>query len=70
MRASSGQRYVVGCHNRLDKEKLNIGTQLVIDMTTLTVMCALQSRFFFLHELLQLKMRFQSQFDAQSIYVS
>ncbi|KNA08163.1 hypothetical protein SOVF_164530 [Spinacia oleracea] len=33
IRANSGQRCVVGCHNRVDKERLNIGTQVVIDMT-------------------------------------
>ncbi|CAH9131810.1 unnamed protein product [Cuscuta epithymum] len=38
VKASSGPRYVVGCRNKLDKEKLIAGTRVVLDMTTLTIM--------------------------------
>lgn len=41
VKASSGPRYVVGCRNKLDKEKLTAGTRVVLDMTTLTIMRAL-----------------------------
>ncbi|CAH9080941.1 unnamed protein product [Cuscuta epithymum] len=41
VKASSGPRYVVGCRNKLDKEKLIAGTRVVLDMTTLTIMRAL-----------------------------
>jgi 26S proteasome regulatory subunit T4 len=35
---TSGPRYVVGCRNRVDKEKLKQGTRVALDMTTLTIM--------------------------------
>ncbi|OZJ04527.1 putative 26S protease subunit rpt4 [Bifiguratus adelaidae] len=35
---SSGPRYVVGCRNKVDKEKLKQGTRVALDMTTLTIM--------------------------------
>jgi len=38
VKASSGPRYVVGCRNKLDKEKLKPGTRVALDMTTLTIM--------------------------------
>jgi 26S proteasome regulatory subunit T4 len=38
VKASSGPRYVVGCRNRVDKAKLNSGTRVTLDMTTLTIM--------------------------------
>ena len=41
VKASSGPRYVVGCRNKLDKEKLKPGTRVTLDMTTLTIMRAL-----------------------------
>jgi len=41
VKASSGPRYVVGCRNRVDKSKLNAGTRVALDMTTLTIMKAL-----------------------------
>ena len=41
VKASSGPRYVVGCRNKVDKEKLTSGTRVVLDMTTLTIMRAL-----------------------------
>ncbi|CAI0377570.1 unnamed protein product [Linum tenue] len=41
VKASSGPRYVVGCRNKVDKEKLTAGTRVVLDMTTLTIMRAL-----------------------------
>ena len=34
VKASSGPRYVVGCRNKLDKEKLKPGTRVTLDMTT------------------------------------
>ena len=43
VKASSGPRYVVGCRNKLDKEKLKPGTRVTLDMTTLTIMRALPS---------------------------
>ena len=41
MKASSGPRYVVGCRNKVDKDKLAAGTRVALDMTTLTIMRAL-----------------------------
>jgi len=41
VKASSGPRYVVGCRNRVDREKLIAGTRVALDMTTLTIMRAL-----------------------------
>ena len=41
VKASSGPRYVVGCRNKVDKEKLTSGTRVALDMTTLTIMRAL-----------------------------
>ena len=41
VKASSGPRYVVGCRNKVDKEKLSSGTRVALDMTTLTIMRAL-----------------------------
>jgi 26S proteasome regulatory subunit T4 len=41
VKASSGPRYVVGCRNKVDKEKLVSGTRVALDMTTLTIMRAL-----------------------------
>ena len=41
VKASSGPRYVVGCRANLHKEKLNPGTRVTLDMTTLTIMRAL-----------------------------
>ncbi|XP_075486751.1 26S proteasome regulatory subunit S10B homolog B-like [Primulina tabacum] len=41
VKASSGPRYVVGCRNKVDREKLTAGTRVVLDMTTLTIMRAL-----------------------------
>ncbi|CAH1764070.1 11378_t:CDS:2 [Entrophospora sp. SA101] len=38
VKASSGPRYVVGCRNKVDKEKLKQGTRVALDMTTLTIM--------------------------------
>jgi 26S proteasome regulatory subunit T4 len=38
VRASSGPRYVVGCRQRLNHEKLKPGTRVALDMTTLTIM--------------------------------
>lgn len=38
VKASSGPRYVVGCRNKLDKEKMVQGTRVSLDMTTLTIM--------------------------------
>jgi len=38
VKASSGPRYVVGCRNKIDKEKLIPGTRVSLDMTTLTIM--------------------------------
>ncbi|KAG0502716.1 hypothetical protein HPP92_002788 [Vanilla planifolia] len=37
VKASSGPRYVVGCRNKVDKDKLTSGTRVVLDMTTLTI---------------------------------
>jgi 26S proteasome regulatory subunit T4 len=38
VKASSGPRYVVGCRNKLEKNKLKAGTRVSMDMTTLTIM--------------------------------
>jgi len=38
VKASSGPRYVVGCRNKVSKEKLKQGTRVALDMTTLTIM--------------------------------
>lgn len=38
VKASSGPRYVVGCRNKVNKEKLKQGTRVALDMTTLTIM--------------------------------
>ena len=38
MKTSSGPRYVVGCCNKVDKDKLIAGTRVVLDMTTLTIL--------------------------------
>ena len=38
VKASSGPRYVVGCRNKIDKDKLLQGTRVSLDMTTLTIM--------------------------------
>jgi len=38
VKASSGPRYVVGCRNKVNKEKLTAGTRVALDMTTLTIM--------------------------------
>ncbi|KAK9829943.1 hypothetical protein WJX72_008778 [[Myrmecia] bisecta] len=42
VKASSGPRYVVGCRAKVDKAKLVPGTRVALDMTTLTIMRALQ----------------------------
>lgn len=38
VKASSGPRYVVGCRTKLDKSKLQSGTRVALDMSTLTIM--------------------------------
>ena len=38
MKASSGPRYIVGCRNRVPKDKLKQGARVALDMTTLTIM--------------------------------
>ncbi|KAJ1545587.1 26S protease regulatory subunit 10B [Nowakowskiella sp. JEL0078] len=38
VKASSGPRYVVGCRNKVPKDKLKQGTRVALDMTTLTIM--------------------------------
>merc|ERR1719421_1969502 len=38
VKASSGPRYVVGCRNKIEKDKLVQGTRVSLDMTTLTIM--------------------------------
>eukprot|EP01026_Neomeris_dumetosa_P006123 TRINITY_DN11929_c0_g1_i13.p1 TRINITY_DN11929_c0_g1~~TRINITY_DN11929_c0_g1_i13.p1 ORF type:complete len:401 (-),score=57.92 TRINITY_DN11929_c0_g1_i13:221-1423(-) len=38
VKASSGPRYVVGCRNKVDRSKLDNGTRVALDMTTLTIM--------------------------------
>jgi len=41
VKASSGPWYVVGCCNKVDKEKLVAGPRVALDMTTLSIMRAL-----------------------------
>ncbi|KAF9603868.1 hypothetical protein IFM89_038126 [Coptis chinensis] len=41
VKANSGPRYVVGCRSKVDKEILTVGTRVVLDMTTLTILHAL-----------------------------
>mmetsp|Transcript_34149 Transcript_34149/g.61575 ORF Transcript_34149/g.61575 Transcript_34149/m.61575 type:complete len:398 (-) Transcript_34149:739-1932(-) len=41
VKSSSGPRYVVGCRNKVNKQKLVCGTRVTLDMTTLTIMRAL-----------------------------
>lgn len=38
VKASSGPRYVVGCRERVAKDKLKQGVRVSLDMTTLTIM--------------------------------
>jgi len=38
VKATNGPRYVVGCRRQLDKARLNSGTRVALDMTTLTIM--------------------------------
>ncbi|WZN61476.1 regulatory subunit P45 of 26S proteasome [Chloropicon roscoffensis] len=38
VKASSGPRYVVGCRNKVNKDKLVAGARVALDMTTLTIM--------------------------------
>lgn len=38
VKASSGPRYVVGCRNKVPKDKLTAGVRVALDMTTLTIM--------------------------------
>ncbi|KAI8898024.1 26S protease regulatory subunit S10B [Globomyces pollinis-pini] len=38
VKASSGPRYVVGCRNKVEKDKLIAGVRVSLDMTTLTIM--------------------------------
>jgi 26S proteasome regulatory subunit T4 len=38
VKASSGPRYIVGCRNTINKEKLKNGVRVSLDMTTLTIM--------------------------------
>lgn len=38
VKASSGPRYIVGCRNRVPKDKLKQGARVALDMTTLTIM--------------------------------
>eukprot|EP00842_Homolaphlyctis_polyrhiza_P006894 jgi/Hompol1/794/HPOL_002409-RA len=38
VKASSGPRYVVGCRNKVPKDKLKQGVRVSLDMTTLTIM--------------------------------
>lgn len=38
VKASSGPRYVVGCRNKVPREKLKQGVRVALDMTTLTIM--------------------------------
>jgi len=38
VKASRGPRYVVGCRNKVNKEKLTAGVRVALDMTTLTIM--------------------------------
>ncbi|KAJ3065641.1 26S protease regulatory subunit 10B [Podochytrium sp. JEL0797] len=38
VKASSGPRYVVGCRNKVSKDKLKQGVRVALDITTLTIM--------------------------------
>ncbi|ORY49857.1 26S proteasome subunit P45 [Rhizoclosmatium globosum] len=38
VKASSGPRYVVGCRNKVPKDKLKQGVRVALDITTLTIM--------------------------------
>jgi len=38
VKAANGPRYMVGCRNKLNREKLKAGTRVALDMTTLTIM--------------------------------
>ncbi|KAJ3334762.1 26S proteasome subunit rpt4 [Kappamyces sp. JEL0680] len=38
VKTSSGPRYVVGCRNKVPKDKLIAGVRVSLDMTTLTIM--------------------------------
>jgi 26S proteasome regulatory subunit T4 len=38
VKASSGPRYIVGCRNRVQRDKLKQGARVALDMTTLTIM--------------------------------
>ncbi|KAJ3194982.1 26S protease regulatory subunit 10B [Irineochytrium annulatum] len=38
VKASNGPRYVVGCRNKVAKDKLKQGVRVALDMTTLTIM--------------------------------
>ncbi|KAJ3202125.1 26S proteasome subunit rpt4, partial [Dinochytrium kinnereticum] len=38
VKASNGPRYVVGCRNKVPKDKLKQGVRVALDMTTLTIM--------------------------------
>ncbi|EHB11761.1 26S protease regulatory subunit S10B [Heterocephalus glaber] len=44
VKPTNGPRYVVGCHQQLDKSKLKAGTRVALDMTTLTIMRYLQRK--------------------------
>ncbi|CAA7404714.1 unnamed protein product [Spirodela intermedia] len=47
----SGLRYVVGCYSKVDKEKLTVGTRLVLEKTTLAIMRALPQEVLVIHQL-------------------
>lgn len=38
VKASSGPRYVVGCRNKINKDKLKAGVRIALDVTTFTIM--------------------------------
>ncbi|KAI8841289.1 ATP-dependent 26S proteasome regulatory subunit [Chytridium lagenaria] len=38
VKASNGPRYIVGCRNKVPKDKLKQGVRVALDMTTLTIM--------------------------------
>jgi len=38
VKSSSGPRYIVGCRNKVPKDKLKPTTRVALDMTTLTIM--------------------------------
>jgi len=38
VKAANGPRYMVGCRNKLNREKLKAGTRVALDMTTFTIM--------------------------------